>query len=173
MSGLLTEKAEINKTQPCVNWPYSSLTSGMPEGIEAGILNTCNLVISALKAKMIYWSLHHALLFSTMIQNRGCLVHNSDMQTSSVPSICSVAKNTEHIMFSTLKAMTEDYSTGWAGKKGRKLSVACICRAFQLWVASAAWSTWLILNAEVLHLALAVPYCYFLCFSPEYYPKIL
>lgn len=133
MSGLLTEKAEINKTQPCVNWPYSSLTSGMPEGIEAGILNTCNLVISALKAKMIYWSLHHALLFSTMIQNRGCLVHNSDMQTSSVPSICSVAKNTEHIMFSTLKAMTEDYSTGWAGKKGRKLSVACICRAFQLY----------------------------------------
>lgn len=133
MSGLLTEKAEINKTQPCVNWPYSSLTSGMPEGIEAGILNACNLVISALKAKMIYWSLHHALLFSTMIQNRGCLVHNSDMQTSSVPSICSVAKNTEHIMFSTLKAMTEDYSTGWAGKKGRKLSVACICRAFQLY----------------------------------------
>lgn len=118
----------VNKTQLFFNWPYSSVPFGPPENkVEIGILKVCNLVMSALRTKMIYWSLHHMLLFSTTTQNHSCLAHNSDMQTSSVPSICSAARNTEHTMFSALSAMTGEYSAGWAEKKGRKRSsVACV-----------------------------------------------
>lgn len=88
--------------------------------------------MSALRTKMIYWSLRHVLLFSTLTQNHGCSAHNSDMQTSSASSICSVARNREHIMFPTLRARIGQCSTGWTEKKRGEIILHSLylCRVF-------------------------------------------
>lgn len=142
--------------------------------------------MSALRTKMIYWRLHHVLLFSTMTQNHSCSAHNSDMQTSSVPSTCSVARNTEHIMFSTLRAMIGEYSAGWAEKKGRKLSsVACIYIVFfcnyinvARWLHTLNCKCCLIYQTYPEHKRILLsPCCCILLFPfgffPEYYLKVL
>lgn len=127
MNRMLTEKFEIWWIKPssflilfCALWTARTKS-------KTSILKVCKLVMSALRTKMIYWSLRHVLLFSTLTQNHGCSAHNSDMQTSSASSICSVTRNTEHIMFPTLRARIGQYSMGWTEKKGRKwFSIACI-----------------------------------------------